>query len=134
MAPQCSEAELWLQEREAARNLLQGDAVFILRQPGVEALKRWIQGAGELHVPRAAKHFVEVALELEHVAEVFGSGEAEAAIDLGRHFVIAHFPAQRPGEGGRHLRAREVFAGDADGSADELASPENAVGAAANVL
>ena len=38
---------------------------------------------------------LEVALELEHVAEVVGAGEAEAAVDLGRHGVVATVLAER---------------------------------------
>ncbi|HOJ81417.1 MAG TPA: bifunctional ornithine acetyltransferase/N-acetylglutamate synthase, partial [Clostridiales bacterium] len=47
----------------------------------------------------------EIAIELEHVAEVVGTGKAEAAVDLRRDVVVAHLASERAGEGGGHRRA-----------------------------
>ena len=51
------------------------------------------------------KMLLEVALELEHVAEIVGAGETEAAVHVGRHVVVAHLLAQRPRQGRQPSRA-----------------------------
>ena len=89
----------------------------------------------DVEVARTAEVLLKVALELEHVAQILGARETKAAVDLGRHVVVAHLLTQRLGERGGHLRAGQMLAGDADGLADELAAVlEDAVGALADVL
>jgi hypothetical protein len=55
---------------------------------------------------------LEVAIELEHVAQILGAGEPEAAICFGRHFVVPDLSPERVRERRRHLRAGQVLAGD----------------------
>src|SRR5262245_33887760 len=92
----------------------------VLREPRVEGLQLRVERARELDAPGAAVVIVEVALELEHVAEVLRAGESEATVDFGGYYVVEDLAAQRLRESRRHLAAREVLARDADLLADEL--------------
>src|SRR5581483_5456279 len=96
------------------------NAVLVVSQPLVEGLQRGIERAGDGGIARAAEDVVKIALELEHVAEILGPGEAESAVRLGRHRVVAHLLPQRPAELRGHFRAGQMFAGDADGLTDVL--------------
>ena len=72
---------------------------------------------------------------MEHVAEIVGAGESEAAVYLGRDVVVADLLAEDFGERGGHLRAGEIFAGDRDGGVHELFGVfENTVGAFPDVF
>src|SRR5208337_331710 len=73
---------------DAALGLPKRDAGLVLGEPGVEALQRGVEGSGDLEVARAAEVFVEVMLELEHVAQVLGPRETKAAVHLGWHGVV----------------------------------------------
>ena len=74
-------------------------------------------------------------LVLEHVAQVLGAREAEAAIHVERHRLVVDGLAQRVAERGRHLLAGELLARDADRLADVGVAPlEDAVGALADVF
>src|SRR5262245_22153374 len=116
-------------------SLLQWDAALVTPQPLRECLQSWIEAASHLWVPRSAEFFLEVPLELEHVADVFCAGEAEAAEHLGGHGVVAHLLLQRPGEVCRHFGAGQVLTGDADALADlGRTLAENPVRALADVL
>jgi hypothetical protein len=66
----------------------QRDLIRVAGQPLLESLKLRIQGSGELEIPRAGEVVVEVALELEHVAEVVRPGEPEASVHVGRRKVV----------------------------------------------
>ena len=115
--------------------LLQRDAALVLRQPLIEGLQRWIQRPGKLGIACSAEVFFEVAFELKHVAQIVGAGKSEAAIDIGRHTVIADFLAQGLAESGSHLRTGQMLSRDAYRLADELASfSEDAVRALANIF
>ena len=115
--------------------LFQRDAALVLREPCIERLQFRVQGSGDIESARAAEDLFKIALELEHVAEVFGAGKAEFAIRLGRHVVVVHLSPQRLGERGGHLRAGQVLARNADGLADILlALLEDAEGALADVF
>src|SRR5688500_8208393 len=73
--------------------------------------------------------------KLKHVAEIVGRGEAELAVVIERHRIIGYWALQRPAEGLRHLRARQVFSSDADRFADmAIACLEDPVRTATNVL
>jgi hypothetical protein len=80
--------------------LLEGNAVLVHREPRVECLEGRVELPGQLDRACAAVDLLEVPLELEHVAEVVGAGEAEAPEDLGRDVVVADRLPERPGEGG----------------------------------
>src|SRR6266540_4338570 len=119
----------------AERRLFERNLVLVPGQPLPEGLQLRVEYPREIDVPHLAIVIVEVALELKHVAQVGGTGKAEAAVDLGRDGVVPHLLTERPGEGGRHFRAREVLARDADRLADELAPTlEDPVRALADVF
>ena len=59
--------------------------LLVSRKPLVETLKRGVECPGFVEVARATKVLVEVALELEHVAELVGTRKSETAIYLRRH-------------------------------------------------
>ena len=58
----------------------ESDPALVRREPLIEGLQLRVERAREREVARAAVLLLEVALELEHVAEVVGAGEAEAAV------------------------------------------------------
>ncbi len=62
--------------------LLKRDATLSLGEPPLEGLQRGVEGSGDVRVTRAAEDLLEVALDLEHVAEILGARETEAAIRL----------------------------------------------------
>jgi hypothetical protein len=76
----------------------------------VEALQRRVECTGDVEVARAAEDLIEVALELEHVAEIFGARETEATVYLGWHVIVAHLLTKCSGECGGHLRTSQVRA------------------------
>ncbi len=51
-------------------------------EPRLQRLQRWVQCPGAINVTPPANVVVEVALELEHVAQVFGTGKPETAVQL----------------------------------------------------
>ena len=112
--------------REDSGASVQGEAQpsgmrsLFAREPLREGLELRVERREKREVARAAEVLLEVALELEHVAEVVGAGEAEAAVDLGRHGVVDDLLPEGLGERGRHLRAGQVLARDADRLADEV--------------
>src|SRR6266545_301751 len=121
--------------RLPGRRLFERNLVLVPGQPLPEGLQLRVECPREIDVPHLAIVIVEVALELKHVAQVGSTGKAEAAVDLGRDGVVPHVLTERPGEGGRHFRAREVLARDADRLADELAPTlEDPVRALADVF
>src|SRR4051812_30703934 len=79
------------------------DLARVARQPRVERLQRRVERARRLDAARARERVVEVALELEHVAEVIGPGEPEAPEDLGRDVVVGDVLAERAAHPLGHL-------------------------------
>src|SRR5437764_1503361 len=71
------------------------DGALVRREPLPEILQLRIQLARVGDIARFAKLTLEVTVELEHVAEVVGAREAEAAIDGGVDGVVAHLFAER---------------------------------------
>ena len=86
-----------------------GDLRFVLGEPLRKGLKLGVQLARELDVARGAVLGLEIALVLEHVAQIVGAGEPEGAVHLRRHVVVgdgllegaAHGRGHHA-EGGRH--------------------------------
>src|SRR4051812_3572636 len=93
---------------------------FVLRQPAVESLQLRVQALRLADAPRVAAILLELAVELEHVAEIVGAGKSERPERRWGHGVVLHFLTQRLRQRLRHLRAAEMSAGDADGLADHL--------------
>ena len=115
--------------------LVKRDAALVQGEPLIERLQRGVKSSGEVYVARAADHVLEVVQELVHVADLFGAWDTAAAVDVGRHIVVAHLLTQPPGECVGHLSAGQVLASDADSFTDVLAAQlEDAVGALADVL
>src|SRR5687767_15137867 len=108
--------------RPGPRHLFQWNSFLVLREPYVECLKRRIKGSGNVDVACARERLREVAIDLKHVPQVLGPGEAEAAVCLGRHRVVRHVTAQGPRERRCHLRACQMFPGDADRFTDIFAA------------
>ena len=82
------------------------DTGLVLGEPCVEALQGRVEGSGDLEVARTAEVFVEVKLELEHVAEILGAREPKTAVHLGWHVVVAHLLTQPLGERGSRSRSK----------------------------
>src|SRR5262245_40190888 len=113
---------------------IERDAILVPREPLVERLQLGIQAAGKCRIPGAAERFLKVAFELEHVAQVVGAGETEAAVDLRRHVVVAHLPTERLRHCGRHLGAGQLLSRNGHGLPDELTPAfDQAVGALADI-
>src|SRR5438128_3274067 len=115
--------------------LRERNLVLVPPQPLLERLQLRVQAPRQLDVPHADEILVEVALELEHVAQVVRARKPEPAVHLGRHVVELDLPAQRAAQRRRHLGSRQVLARDGYGLPDELRpAPEDGVGALADVL
>ncbi len=90
--------------------------------------------------PRDVAHRVhrpfEVAVELEHVAELVRARETERAVRIRRHRVEANLASERTRHGRRHLGARQVLARHAHASCRRRSFPrlEDAVRHAPDVL
>src|SRR4030067_1134832 len=98
-------------------------------------MHRRVDGPREIEVAGPAEGILEVTLELEHIAQVIRTGEAEPAVCLGRHVVVTDLLPLRFGERSRHLISGQVVAREADGLAEDLAPlPENGVGALSDVV
>src|SRR5690242_13294432 len=69
----------------AAARLLDRELRGVGLQPGIEVLEPRVQLARAPGVARALELVAEDRLELEHVAEVVGAGEAERAVGGERH-------------------------------------------------
>src|SRR5262245_4274636 len=111
------------------------NAVLVLRQPHRERLQGRIQFATDCNIPDATKDVLEIALELEHVGELFGPRHVQSPILLGADGVVADFSLQRVAQCSGHLRASQMLAGDAHRLPTELrTSFEDAVGASPDVL
>src|SRR5688500_15798746 len=65
--------------------------VLVPLEPLVERLQLRVQLPSRFDVTHADELIVEVPLELEHVAQVISTGEAEAAIDVGGNGVVLDF-------------------------------------------
>src|ERR1039457_3267828 len=85
-------------------NLFERHAVLVFGEPRFKCPQRRVQSARGLKTARAAEILLEIAIELEHIAQILGSRETKAAVDVRRHIVVAHLLTQRPGERGGHLR------------------------------
>src|SRR3954469_10257490 len=81
-------------------------------KPRVEVLQLRVEGLADAALARSGVLRVEVPLELEHVPDLVGSGEAEAAVHVGIDVVVSHLLAERSRQLGRHLGSREVLSGD----------------------
>jgi len=110
--------------------LLERDATLVLGEPLVKSLQRGVEGPGDAGVARTAENFLEISLELEHVAEIIGARETEAAVHFWWHIVVPYLLPQCLGQRLSHLRTGQMFARNADGLTDKLPTLlEDAVGA-----
>src|SRR5688572_19301288 len=64
------------------------NALLVAIEPGVERLQLRVQRSRLFEVARAAVVILEVALELKHVAEIFGARKTEGAERRGRKVVV----------------------------------------------
>src|SRR5689334_11480681 len=81
---------------------------LICLSPLAEGHQFWIERARHFHIARAAEVLFEVALELEHVAEIVSAGKSEAAILLWRHRIEVAIDAEHLGQSRRHFGAAQV--------------------------
>src|SRR5512143_2799101 len=63
------------------------DSARVGCKPGVEVEQLRVQRAREFGVAVAKELVAENGLELEHVAEIFGPGKAQTAVDIERHIL-----------------------------------------------
>src|SRR5947209_10453978 len=111
------------------------DSLAIRRQPVAESQQLRIQRTRFIHRARGAEVSLEIALELEHVAEVLGAGKSESAIHARLDRVVANFFAEEVRKRRGHFRSGEMLARDADALPDQLRPLlENPISAAADVL
>ena len=82
--------------------LFKWDSAFVPSKPLVKGLQCWVEGSGNFEISGTAKNLFEIALELEHIAEILSAWEAETSIHLGRYFFISHFLSQCCSERGSH--------------------------------
>ena len=68
-----------------AGKLLKRDTALILGEPHVETLECGVEGSSDVDVACAAERLLEIAIELEHVAEILRTWKTEAAIRLRCH-------------------------------------------------
>ena len=95
--------------------LFDRDPVLVHGKPVLEPLQRGVEGPRDADVACPAEDVFEVALELEHVPEVFCARKSQATVHLRRNVLITHLLPQRFREGLCHLRAGQMLAGEADG-------------------
>src|SRR6185503_1875845 len=104
-------------------------------QPCVKVLQRRIEATGNGGIARPAENLLKIALELKHVAHIFGARKPELPIRIRRYVVVAHLLPQRRRQRGRHLGPRYMLAGDTDGLPNELSALlENGQSALADIL
>src|SRR5689334_25059845 len=60
----------------------QRNRTLVLCQPGLEILQRRIERPGKFHAARTAKIFLEVALELKHIAQIIRARKSQSAVDF----------------------------------------------------
>jgi hypothetical protein len=94
--------------------------VFVQVEPGFERLQVRVQLPYGVQLAVAGEGFVVLGVELEHVGDFDGHGEAEGAVLVPGVGLVGDLFAEGGGEGGCVLVAGEVVGGDADGFADEV--------------
>jgi hypothetical protein len=72
-------------------------APWCASKPFSERLRRRIERAGERGITGSAVVSLEVAFELDHLAQVLSAGEGEGAVDLGGLGVVADLLPPGPG-------------------------------------
>ena len=113
---------------------LNRNALGVLCQPLRKRLQLWVELARAFDSSRRAEHVLELAVELEHVREVIGAGEAKRCVLRWRQRDVSHRLAERTRQLLGHLRTSQMLAGDADRLADQLlAAREDAERARADV-
>lgn len=70
---------------------------------------------GIFHTPCCTKISFDVALELEHIAQIVSTWKSDATIDFGRDGIIGDRFAQHLAKSSSHLGAGQVFARDTNG-------------------
>src|SRR5437867_8434307 len=108
---------------------------FVLREPLLERLQRWIEPSRKRNVAGAAENLLKIALELKHVGEIPCTREPEASVRVRRHGVVMNLLPDRLCQAFRHFRAGQMLASDPDGLSNEFSTPlEDLVRGSADVL
>ena len=75
--------------------LLDWDFGGMAGKPGCEALQLRIQRPRQAQIAGCAEFLLEIAFELEHVAQILRPRKSQTPIDIKGNSLIGHFPAQR---------------------------------------
>jgi hypothetical protein len=117
------------------RHVRQRYPPLVRGEPLIEGLDRRIERSCDVDIPRGDDLLLEVTIDLEHVSQFVGAGEAEGTVDVRLDGVVLDGDVEALRQLLAHFVEGQVFAHDAHGLVEvPLPGLEDAVGDLPDIL